>query len=187
MRRIFNQFVRLINNMKYIYHFTSKDAWDKIKQSKKLLPQTIIEWVYDKKSFTKKTLSICKAEKYTVGFPKPFHKGWLKYGLWDEIFRLIKCDVLLKIRIPENSKGFVREHSLCSPKGMKEKYGEDLYFLTYSGKISFEDTRIKETLIAYRNSAVRLSEYKENFEVPEIWIPEQIPLKYIEEVPFRRK
>ena len=70
---------------------------------------------------------------------------------------------------------------------MKEKYGEDLYFLTYSGKISFEDTRIKETLIAYRNSAVRLSEYKENFEVPEIWIPEQIPLKYIEEVPFRRK
>lgn len=170
--------------MRYIYHFTSKESWEKIKQSKKLLPQTVIEWVYNKKHFTEKTLSICKAEKYTVGFPKPFHKGWREYGLWDELFRLIKCEVLLKIKIPENSEGFVREHSLCSPKGIKEKYKEDLYFLAYSGKISFEDPRIKESLIAYWNSAIRLSEYKGNFKVPEIWTPEQIPLKDIEEIPF---
>jgi len=173
--------------MKYMYHFTSKDNWDNIKKSRKLLPQSIIESDYNKKDFSKKTKSICIERKYTVGFPKPFHKGWIEYGLWDEIFRLIKCEILLKIKIPKNSNGFVREHKLCSPKGMKEKYGKDIYFLIYSGKINVEDKRIKESLINYWNSAISLDEYKDNFIVPEIWVPEEIHLKDIKKMPFKFK
>ncbi len=78
--------------------------------------------------------------------------------------------------MPNDSKGFVREHALCSPKGMKDKYGEDIYFLGYSKKISVNDSRIKDSLIAYWNSAVPLREYK-NFIVPEMWIPEEVLLK----------
>ena len=172
--------------MNYFYHFTSKKNWGKIKNSGKITPRTIIQWVYNPEDFTKKTRLLCVHKHYTVGFPEPFHKGWVEYGLWNEIFRLIKAEVLLKIRIPKNSKGFVREHSLCSPKGIKERYGTDIYFLAYNKKISVHDQRIKESLISYWNSAEALNKYKNNFKVPEIWIPEDIPLKDIREINFQR-
>ena len=155
----------------------------------KLIPGTTIESArkgFNPNDFTEKTKLVCRAKRYTVGFPEPYHKGWVGYGLWDELFRLIKCEVLLRIKIPKNSKGFVREPVFCSPKAMKEKYGKDVYFLGYSKKIDVHDPRIKESLIEYWNSVVPLSEYQENFKVPEIWIPEEIPFSNIEEIPFRR-
>ncbi|MBL7147359.1 MAG: hypothetical protein ISS82_00860 [Nanoarchaeota archaeon] len=172
--------------MQYMYHFTSKENWKKIQTSGKLIPKTTIEWVYESKDFTERTKSICPQRKYTVGFPEPCHKGWVEYGVWDEIFRLIKAEVILKIKLPENSKGFVREHVSITPKRMKEKYGEDVYFQAYSGKIPVRDPKIKESLVKYYNSAVPLAKYKGNFIVPEIWIPEEIPLENIEQIPFLR-
>ena len=171
--------------MKYFYHYTSKENWNKVQKSKVLLPRTKIYNTH-KKYFSNKTKSIVKFKKYTVGFPEIRHKGWVEYGLWDEIFRLIKCEILLKIKIPNNSKGFVREHLFCSPKGMQQKYGEDVYHLGYSKKISVKDPRIVESLVEYWNAVIPLHEYKNNFIVPEIWIPEKIPLKNIEEIPFRK-
>ena len=172
--------------MEYIYHYTSKENWKKIRKIGKLIPRTTIQWVYSPQDFTSRAKSICPFKKYTVGFPSIRHSGWVEYGLWDEIFRLIKCEVLLKIKIPENSKGFIREHIFCSPKGMKDKYDEDVYNLGYSGKISVNDSRIKKSLIAYWNSAVPISKYENNFIAPEIWIPEEIPLASIEEIPFQK-
>ena len=67
------------------------------------MPRTTIQWVYNPQDFTSKAKSICPFKKYTVGFPSIRHSGWVEYGLWDEIFRLIKCEVLLKIKIPENA------------------------------------------------------------------------------------
>ena len=172
--------------MKHIYHFTSKENWKKIKKIGKLIPRTTVEWVYSSQVFTSRVKSICAFKKYTVGFPSVRHEGWVEYGLYDEMFRLIKCEVLLKVKIPENSKGFFREHVFCSPKGMKNRYGEDIYNFGYSGKISVYDSRIKESLIAYWNSAFPISKYKNNFIVPEIWIPEEIHLANIEELPFKK-
>ena len=172
--------------MIYLYHFTSKKNWEKIKKSGKIIPRTKIQWAYNPEDFTEKTRLLCTAKHYTVGFPEPFHKGWVGYGLWGEIFRLIKTEILLKIKIPKNSNGFVREHALCSPKGMKDKYGIDLYFLAYNKKISVHDQRIKESLAAYWNSAVSIKNYKNNFIVPEIWIPEVIKSKDFEEINFQK-
>jgi len=172
-----------------MYHFTSKKKWNNITRIGKLTPGTIIESFrkgYNPQCFTEKTKLVCRAKRYTVGFPEPYHKGWVKYGLWDELFRLIECEVLLKLKIPENTKGFVREHAFCSPKAMKEKYGEDIYFLAYRRKIDVRDPRIQESLINYLNSVVPLREYEENYIVPEIWIPEEISLSNIEEIPFQR-
>ena len=172
--------------MRYMYHFTSKENWKKIQTFGKLIPKTIIEWTHQPKDFTKHTKSICSKKIYTVGFPRVRHAGWVKSGLWKEIFRLIKAEVLLKIKLPINSKGFVREHFFASPKGMKEKYGENIYFLAYSKKISVHDSRIGDSLFKYYNSAIPLTKYKSKFIVPEIWIPEEIPLKDIKKVIIKR-
>ena len=130
--------------MQHFYHYTSKENWDKIQKFKTLLTLTKV-YNIQKKYFSERTKSIVKVKEYTVGFPEIRHKGWVEYGLWDEIFRLIKCEVLLKIKIPDNLKGFVREHLFCSPKGMQQKYGEGVYHLGYSRKISTMDSRIIES------------------------------------------
>ncbi len=80
--------------MDNMYHFTSEENWNEIKQLGKILPLTTIQWVYNPNDFTNKTRSICSARRYIVGLPEPHHKGWIEYGLWDEIFRLIACKVL---------------------------------------------------------------------------------------------
>lgn len=170
--------------MQYFYHFTSNKNWNQIKISKKLIPKKTIEWVYSPNKFKSITKKICSSKTYTVGLPEPEHKGWIEYGDLDEIFRLIRCEVLLKIKIPKNSKGFVREHVFCSPKGMKEKYKEDVYFLGYAGKISVNDHRIMKSLQKYWNSAVPITKYNNDFKVPEIWIPEEISISDIEKIPF---
>ena len=175
----------MTNNMQYFYHYTSKENWHDIQKSKVLLPRTHI-YKEHVNHFSAKTKSIVKFSRYTVGFPKIRHKGWVECGLWDEIFRLIKCEVLLKIRIPNNSKGFVREHLYCSPKGMQQKYGEDIYQFGYSEKISVKDPRIIESLHKYWNAVVPLSEYKDNFIVPEVWIPEGIKLEGIDKIQFQK-
>ena len=169
--------------MKYFYHYTSKENWNKIQKSKVLLPRTKIYNAH-KKYFSNKTKSIVKFKEYIVGFPEIRHKGWMEYGLWNEIFRLIKCEILLKIKIPDNSKGFVREHMFCSPKSMQQKYGEDVYHLVYSKKISAKDPRIIESLREYWNEVIPLSKYENHFIVPEIWIPEKILLENIKEISF---
>ena len=172
--------------MKYIYHFTSRKNWAEIKRLGKLVPHTDIEWVHQPDRFPERAKSICSEKRYIVGFPKPLHKGWVECGLWDEIFRLIKAEVLLKVKIPNNSKGFVREHELCSPKGMREKFGADVYFKAFSGEISVYDSKIQDSLVEYMNSSTPLSKYKGNFIVPEIWVPEEVPLSDIEEISFQR-
>ena len=175
----------MTNNMRYFYHYTSKENWHDIQKSKVLLPRTHI-YKEHVTHFSAKTKAIVKFSRYTVGFPKIRHKGWVECGLWDEIFRLIKCEVLLKIKIPNNSKGFVREHLYCSQNGMQQKYGEDIYNFGYSGKISVKDPRIIGPLHKYWNAVVPLSKYEDNFIVPEIWIPEEIKLEDIEEIPFQK-
>ncbi|MBI2656573.1 hypothetical protein HYX03_02450 [Candidatus Woesearchaeota archaeon] len=80
----------------------------------------------------------------------------------------------------------MREHLYCSPKGMQQKYGEDIYQFGYSGKISVKDPRIIESLHKYWNAVVPLSEYKDNFIVPEVWIPEGIKLEGIDKIQFQK-
>ena len=95
--------------------------------------------------------------------------------------------MLLRLNLPEDSKGFVREHAICSPKEFREKYQSDLSFEVYAGKVPVSDPRVEETLISYWNAVVPLSEYRGDFKVPEIWIPEEIGLADVRKVAFQRR
>lgn len=167
--------------MAHIVHYTSKKEWGKIKKSGFLEPRSEPDNFCEVPEGVKSTV---RWDSYIVGLQNAIDKGWHEYGLMDDLMRHTKGEVALIVPIKDYNGAFVREHAHISPKVYMEKYGEDLWKAINDGKITDSDPRVQEAYKKYMESSVPLAEYSGGYAVPEIWIPQKIPINDLEPIGY---
>lgn len=179
--------------MEYVYHFTSREGWEGIRASGVLNPNTPNE-LYNPEDCAKlgiilspRLRSIMKDESYFVAIPELNHSGWQEYQLLDDLKFEARKGVVLKVPVINRKGAFIREHAHFSPKKFLDKFGIDLM---HSEKICLEviengrvlDRRFIDAVNEYYESTTALEDYKGDFKVPEVWIPQKTPLDKLEVV-----
>ena len=163
--------------MDKLYHVTSKENWNSIKDSGFLESRSCPWW--NSISVSEKVLPSAKEpikfDKYLVGLPNKSDSRWLKSGLYDLLKKCIKSNdiVQLEIQIYDASKGFVRDHYRFSPEFFIAETGLDLLNLQLSREYflnSEEFELYNNSKINYFNSSISIDKYQNNFSIPEIWI-----------------
>lgn len=172
--------------MEQIYHYTSESNWEKIKEGGILMPKSgPFDSIDDIIAIPQRVKEIVTFKNYLVGIPPESLNKWIEYGLMDyvvdHISKKTPKKVMLKVPIFNKEEAFVREHKFMSPKYFINSYEEDLWKKLWNCEISEEeDFRTKDSLIKYIESTTRLSDYKGQFEVPEVWIPQETPIDKLE-------
>ena len=92
--------------------------------------------------------------------------------------------IIKNIIEPYNWKNKIRiryekQRGNFSPKRTKELYGEDFFHGLISGSSSRDNKDLHDAMGMYYNSTIKLEDYSGNYNVPEIWIPNRIPLSEI--------
>lgn len=164
-----------------LYHYTSRDTWDKIEGDWFLDTRThsiqtrFPDITYD--SLTEEQKKIIGDKKYIVAIGDPFDKSRNSSWLLDLLWVKTTPEVCIWFYIKDTEWCFVREHALCCPKLFIDLYGKDLRTWLNYNTISAEEIELyKKHVIEYLNSAVPLSEYTWQFKVPEYRIPYTIPV-----------
>lgn len=165
----------------HIVHYTSKKKWKKIKKSEFLEPRSEPDNFCEVPEGVKSTV---KWDSYIVGLQKAVDKGWHEYGLMYDLMRHTKGEVALIVPIKDYDGAFVREHAHVSPKVFIEQYGKGMWKEWTSGKINGSDPRVQEAYKKYMESSVPLAKYSGGYAVPEIWIPQKIPINDLEPIGY---
>jgi hypothetical protein len=160
--------------MNSIIHYTSEKNWKSIIQSDLLFPKT--NPYSTKYSLSDKVKKIIKSDKYVVGIKNNADFGWINAGIYGFLFEKTTGEVALEVPITQKYGAFVRDHLYISPKGFMEFVGVDLFTKMVKNKIEEEDDRIDFMFEKYFNSTISLGDYKDNYECPEIWIPQKTPV-----------
>ena len=154
--------------MDSMVHYTSLRNWREIQETGFLLPNTL-EYIFPddiKKS---------PPRYFIVGIPYHCHEGWVSSGLMRElIIHTLGAEVMLQIPIVNKDDTFIREHVHLSPQRLEEM-GMNFFYNQW-------DPSLKEAYRRYMESTIALFDYEGSYRVPEIWLPQTIPVDLIEKV-----
>lgn len=161
-----------------IYHYTSSWRWQKIKESGFLYPKS---YPLDGPFVPDKFDQLIKDNKYIVGIPLEFLHAWDHYELLDKVkswaayrdfggYARLSDYVVIDVPILNSEGAFLREHKYPS-----NKYRRILY-----NRINLNIQSERELWEKYYNSTIPFSEYHGQFEVPEVWLPQRIPIDLIQ-------
>jgi hypothetical protein len=166
-----------------VLHYTSMNNWEQIQKAGELSTKTRLFTSYYNRS-TPSNINL----KGTATIPENTIHKWEEYGLMEYVIKHTTAEILLEIDITNIKNCMVRDHTLCSPKGWADKYGQegqDYFFECYN---DFKNTKWKVAsklitdLNKYFNSSKALEKYHGQFIVPELWILEQVPLTKINRI-----
>lgn len=179
-----------------IYHLTSRNKWNKIKNEGYLKPLT--DPGLDNKDLSDQVRLIIQDTNYLVGIPPGYVKVWDEYRLLEEVERhavyRAPCGprpnrndiVVLSVPILKTEDAFVREHKYPTGKwGDKFMPGAvmEVQFMHRSAGMSMaskEQIEFENKLwTEYYNSTIRLQDYHGQFEVPEVWLAQETPIDLI--------
>jgi hypothetical protein len=179
------------------YHLTPTKLWEQIKESGSLEPRSL-PTIVNHPSFCRgflqaeKKLELGFNSNHVVGaLDSPDFNDWNEFGLYDSLLRKVsgagkKCEdadykelALLSFKVP--SSAVVRDHYHVSPKTFIDIYGEDLWHMASETGLQTEERCIIMDLQLhnYYDSVTRITDYQNDFKVPEVWIPERISLEKI--------
>lgn len=186
--------------MERIYHFTSGLNWQGIQYTKNLEPHSTPEIpllnlptnpynAHQMKRIDEIIASNLDYWKgnFVVGIPESGIGAWKEFELFDRIITHCKDGVtnkviLLSFSLNEENGTYIRDHSYFSPKRFTELYNKDLSDFT-TLLLGGEEGDIERLLKQFElcaDSVVSLEDYKDSYEVPELWIPHQISLDSLE-------
>lgn len=175
--------------MNKIYHYTSKQKWEKALEAGVLRPLSppfqFENLTVNDIPLSDKVRNIIIHTHYVVGLPEPYHKGWIDYGLMEELRSHTSGEILLEIPILNCEDAFVREHKHFSPRGLVEFYGSDSAYRAHKAGIPLSQKDLYIIIHAYErylDSTTRLDDYRKDFVVPEIWLPQKTPTRLIRKV-----
>ncbi|MBT3416652.1 hypothetical protein HON86_02610 [Candidatus Woesearchaeota archaeon] len=164
-----------------IYHFTSEQNWNQIQEEWALFP-----------SSTYRNISNHLAPHPSIGISRIYGSGmkqfnvalqnesaWEEYGLLKTLLNHTTGKIKLELDMKNKEGILVRDHVHFSPKRTKELYGEDFFHGLISGSSSRDNKDLHDAMGMYYNSTIKLEDYSGNYNVPEIWIPNRIPLSEI--------
>lgn len=161
-----------------VYHYTSNERWRLIQWAGKLYAVTSPQnFGFSMKKFdvSKHARDIAKRSgDCIVGIPQYAAHRWASSGLMNHVLERTTGEVILDVPVLERSNAFVREHKYFSPRRMIEVYGENLW-----GSTVPNDPRVDAEIKRYFESAVPLEGYDGNYEVPEVWLPQNTPLSLL--------
>jgi hypothetical protein len=172
----------------YVYHLTTREAWEKIKQSWTLKNSSGVWWF---SRFEADEELESKAPKFwqswsIVWMTSNNFTGWKEYGFMKRLLTHIlihgnrrKNVELVLLKIPRNAikRAYVMDHKYSSPALYIEKYGKNLF----SSDASFEEVEAMQKHERDKKMSVTdARRYQDDFAVPEVWIPHEIPVDLIE-------
>ncbi len=185
-----------------LYHFTSQKNWKTIQQEKVLRPLSDPR----KEELPRKLQSIISENKYLVGIPTASLDAWKQWGIMYHLEEWVvfhnpydydhkkKDLVCLQVPVLEGEKAFVREHKYIADRYLNQQspnLSRDLHEMWRSSgmsEVSKERFQIfVDCLKEYLASLTILNDYKNDFEVPEIWLPQETPVALIKRKINRKK
>lgn len=164
--------------MEKIIHYTSNWNWIRIEEEGMLHPKSRPNlWNQD---LPDKVKFVTNFPFYLVGIPPDSEKEWILSGLLKHLISQTTGKVIVEVPIINLEGAFVREHAHLSPRRFSKLYNEQWlfeYFCLCFGQT--DNKRVKDALHAYMNSSIPLHEYHGKYIVPEVWTPQDTPLKNI--------
>lgn len=185
-----------------IYHLTNGTKWAKTKKEGILKPMSD-PWFdgckipKNREAYLKRVIAF---DAYLVGIHPKSLRSWKRWGQLSDLEKFVRdggvdspeCKVpIIYLRIPvlDLSKGFVREFKFRTPRFLDQS-SPNLYARYYDVMSSYgmNDMTKKEWEIYERLetrslcSAVPLSKYTDQFEVPEVWLHQETPVNLVEVV-----
>src|SRR3989338_11255586 len=157
----------------WILHYTSPERW-KTAQAAGFLEANSPPY-HDSERDMYSQRGVLAYSPYLVGLLDP--GGWNRNGLMDHVIGHTSSPsgtIILGVPIREKGWAFVREHKHQSPEALREKCGYDLYKRWNSHEpLNKEEIEIvNEARRQYLESSIPLAEYKGEYEVPEVWLPQ---------------
>ena len=185
-----------------IYHLTNSTKWEKTKKEGILKP--ISDPWFDgckipknRKAYLKRVIAF---DRYLVGIPPKSIRSWERWGGLRDLEKFVRdggvdspeCKypiIYLRIPVLDSSKGFVREFKFRTPRFLDQS-SPNLYASYYAVMSSYgmsdmtkKEWEIHEGLVTKSmSSAVPLSDYTDQFEVPEVWLHQDTPVDLVEVV-----
>ncbi|MDP3640742.1 MAG: hypothetical protein Q8R53_06120 [Nanoarchaeota archaeon] len=154
--------------MDSMMHYTSWNNWKKIQETGFLLPNSL-EYIFSDRIQSPPWY-------FLVGIPHHYHEGWVSSGSMRElIIHTLGAEVMLQVPIVDKENAFIREHVHFSPQRLAE-VGIDFYCSDQS------NPRLQEAHRKYAASTIRLTEYDGDYQVPEILLPQTIPVNELIDV-----
>ena len=168
--------------MEYIIHWTSHSKWQEIQKHGMLLPKTEPFPPDNYVDISDRVRKIATSESYLVGIPEQSIDGYINCGLGERLMELTSPDVRLRVPILKSDGVFVRELVHLSPQHLRKLYGDDFIEELKRNFVfsSVRDSRLRNAFSQYIESAIELKKYKGQFEVPEIWLPQETLINLIE-------
>ncbi len=190
--------------MNKAYHLTPRECSEDIKRSGYLEPRTnpmIFEHFAFMDGFLKAEHKVnmgCNSRFVVGALDSPDFQDWKEHGLYERLIERVSSfwemgdewydkkvhDELSVLSFPVPDTSFVRDHGHISPKTFMEVCGKDLWYMISHGGLQTEkrgEIFLKQ-LEKYYMSVTRITSYDGGFQVPEVWVPEPVSSKNIEEV-----
>lgn len=183
-----------INTMPFMYHFLSMENWQSVKVEKVLRPESNPR----REELPARQQKIVLHEKHLVGIPQGKLLKWKQYGNWDYLCDFVafhlgfntgwaKKIVQLKVPILETEGALVREHKYISPRYMNRLVpglSSELDEMYRSSGMSMVPEKMWKQYVGFLNnylaSTMPLNQYHDEFEVPELWLPQDTPIDNLE-------
>lgn len=168
--------------MDRVIHFTTEKKFEQIQKERVLRANSQIDGF----RYVKRLEDISVHDKYLVAIPETSCFNWQEYGFGEDGLRHRFGNVCLRVPILRVDGAFVRDIVYVSPQTFEEEIGFELknttfwnilrYGIRYMLWLDFGQRK------KYYNSTIRLSDYKDDYKMPEFWLPQDTPLDLIEVV-----
>ena len=162
-----------------VTHYTSVWKWLQIKLTKCIQPRTpfLFDSLEKRMADSRQDLLDIGDRKFVVSIPVGRVKDWKKYELYDKLRRTTGA-IQLNFPIENLGGSMVRDIFYTTPTHSKEVFGFDIYGLLLRGYIYRKE--LEQLYADYIQSSRPFQETDlQSVKVPEIWIPENIPLSRV--------
>lgn len=177
-------------------HYTSKESWAKIQETKVIKPLSLPTILFNNGSYdhlpdsVKRIIGsngtmkeLMRRGLCLVGMFPGDESKWKEYGLLEEILS-DKGNVKLSLPVLDRDQAFVRNHAYISPLNFQRLVGKDLWKIARDWKLYLESSDNQDiytqACVDYMKSSVPLSEYRGDYDVPEIWVRQTTPIDSVQ-------
>lgn len=171
-------------DLRRVFHLTSHENWQEMKKNSFITPRSSPFLHSTPDDHPEYVHNIATQDHYIVGIPPQSFGNWADYGYMRDLLDHTRRDsdtrgVLLSFTLEDTSGVFFRESKYNSPKFLMENYGINNYTRLQFVQVLRQSPELLESYNRYVKSTTSFEDYKGDFEVPEIWIPQKIPLSGI--------
>ncbi len=187
------------NHIEHAYHYTSCFRLDDILLASSLWANTdpyscsLEAAKKAKNEASGRVKDIVRHDLYLVCLLEPEDSGWTESGLLKSLLSHTTRDVLIKVPVIERDGAFLRDAIPLANYFVKPRAGEDyelfrdkMDYYCHLKDLSYPELVGKRFYRDYIESTTRLENYDGSFRAPELWLPQNTPLKKLDIFKLKR-